>query len=151
MVDSRAKDSEVASMNHKTAFIAVGLVAVLGVMLIAGCGGGGGESTVPEPSSDQTTKSETLKVGEEFVVELESNPSTGYDWTVTTKPDDTILGLTGDNYEPSDPAMPGAPGNRVWRYKALKAGDTKIVYSYARSFEPDVPPIKTHTVTVEVQ
>jgi predicted secreted protein len=129
------------------------VVAVLAVTAIGGCGAGGPKSSGPSQTTpgNVTGESKTVKVGEEFKVELESNPTTGFDWQMTTRPDETILGLTGDEFVSSNTSAVGAPGVRTWRFKALKAGNTNMVFQYMRSWEKDVPPAKTHSLSVTVE
>jgi inhibitor of cysteine peptidase len=111
----------------------------------------------PDKSADDkepgnvTGESKVVKVGEDLTIELESNPTTGYEWKMTTKPDASILGLTTDTYEAPTSSLAGAPGKRIFRFKALKAGKTTIVFENSRSWEKDEPPAQTHTVAVEVQ
>lgn len=142
-------------MRGRFAAVAVLLALVLVAAMLVGCGGTS-EKTTPEKTTpgdkevgNVTGESKTVKVGEDLTIELETNPSTGYDWKVTTEPDPAILGLNSDFIEAGS-TVPGAPGKHIFRYKALKAGKTTIVYEYVRSWETDEPPAKTHTVAVEV-
>ncbi len=122
--------------------------------LVLGCGKSDKDNGTSGKDHDKgtvTSQSEELGVGEEFKVELESNPTTGYDWKMTTTPDPDILGLTQDSYDPPESSAMGAPGTRVWRFQALNAGSTTIVFEYARSWESDTPPAQTHNVSVVVR
>lgn len=90
-------------------------------------------------------------MGEELTIELESNPTTGYEWTIAIWPDKSILGLTGDWFEPPKTDMVGAPGKHYYRFKALAPGHTSAVFAYSRSFEGDKTPELTHTLDVTVR
>ena len=140
-------------MNKRWAALVLMAAVLLAACLAVGCGGGSGENG--ESNGDMpgkmTGESKDVSVGEEFEIELESNPSTGYEWTMTTRPDEAILGLTRDEFVPSDSTAVGAPGKHIWRFKALAAGKTTIVLEYARSWEEDEKPRQVHTVTVEVK
>lgn len=141
-------------MNRRWVALGVTLVVLLALGLLAGCGSSTtkkGEESGTNPPGNVTGESKTVKVGEEFTVELESNASTGYEWKMTQGPDTSILGLTTDEFVAPQTTMPGAPGMHVWRFKALKAGKTNMVFEYARSWETGVPPAQTHSVSVEVQ
>lgn len=141
----------------RTAFFT--LLAVLVVTCVmAGCGDKAAENGAADggagnggKAESETSETREVKVGEEFTIELESNPSTGYRWTMTTRPDESILGLTGDYYEAPETDAVGAPGKQFYRFKALKAGQTTMAFQYARSFEPDQPPVQAHTVSVTVR
>lgn len=61
-----------------------------------------------------------------------NNPSTGYSWLFTTKPNAAILKLVSDTTAPpavTDPPLAGAPEPRTIVYKALKPGTTKLKLS----------------------
>ncbi|MFZ2410662.1 MAG: protease inhibitor I42 family protein [Candidatus Methanoperedens sp.] len=62
-----------------------------------------------------------------------SNPSTGYDWTV--KQDTTMLEFMGYESELTWNTAPGNQVPRVYKFKALKAGNTNITMIYERSLE----------------
>lgn len=140
-------------MKQRCAVLAAIMVVLVAVGLLTGCGSGAEKSdeTEEKTSGSVTSESKEVQVGDEFKIELESNATTGYDWKMTTGPDTAILGLTQDEYIPPQSSAAGAPGMHVWRFKALSAGSTKMVFEYARSWETDVPPAQTHNVSVVVQ
>lgn len=140
-------------MNRRWAALILILATLLATGLMAGCGSTAKQSdeTDKKMPGNVTGESKEVKVEDEFKVELESNPTTGYEWKTTTRPDAAILGLTGDEYIAPQSSMSGAPGMHVFRFKALKAGKTNMVFGYARSWEKKEPPAKTHSVSVVVQ
>lgn len=140
-------------MNRKWAALTLMLAVVLAASLIAGCGSTKKQSDEKdkEIGGKVTGESKDVKVGEEFTIELESNPTTGYEWKMTTRPDAAILGLTTDEFVAPQSSATGAPGMHVFRFKALKAGNTNMVFQYARSWETEEPPAQTHDVSVAVQ
>ncbi|HUA09011.1 MAG TPA: protease inhibitor I42 family protein [Candidatus Acidoferrales bacterium] len=91
----------------------------------------------------------TVNAGEEFFIALPSNASTGYSWT-STMTDDKVVAYEGNVRQPADTATPGAPGQQIFIYHANRSGTATIVLSYTRAFEPDAPPAKTLTFTVDV-
>jgi len=75
-----------------------------------------------------------VKVGEVFSISLESNPSTGFDWTV--KYDETMIEYLGYSSSPqAEMPKPGDQSYPDYRFKALKSGDTMITLLYQRSKE----------------
>lgn len=94
----------------------------------------------------------TMDVDQVLALKLESNPTTGYGWGAV-KIDETILEMTGDpeyiGASPSSTPMVGVGGWEVLRFKAMKSGSTTLQLGYFRSFEPDVPPVETITLTVK--
>ena len=83
-----------------------------------------------------------VKVGQEFNITLDSNPSTGYQWQLAKQLNGSILVLIGAQYIPSERGRIGAGGTEVWTFKAVKSGTAEISLEYVRPWETDVPPIK---------
>ena len=93
----------------------------------------------------------SVKTRQEFCLKIESNPSTGYGWALDQPLDETMLQLIGhDVEEPGETAMAGAPQFEIWTFKALKAGETAILLKYARPWEKNTPPVKTHRIIVSI-
>jgi len=140
-------------MNAK--WILRGLLGAVLMVALAGCapaaGGGDQAEVLVEKDANGTTV--TLDVDQVLAIKLESNPTTGYGWHVMDV-DESILQAEGgpEMIEPTQ-ATPvlGAGGWQVIRYRAKAAGETTITLGYSRSFEPDVPPIETFTLTVKVR
>lgn len=88
----------------------------------------------------QATSNTTVQtsVNQEFDVTLDSNPTTGYQWHVTSI-DETIVRLVNDEYVPPESALVGAGGKQVFTFEALKEGTTSIELEYARPWEPESP------------
>jgi predicted secreted protein len=94
-----------------------------------------------------------VKVGQEFIVSLDSNPSTGYTWDFNKDLDDKLLALETDKAYISDATandnIVGQGGKTCWKFKALQAGTTEIEFRYARPWE-SVQPAKTYKVTINI-
>lgn len=91
--------------------------------------------------------------GEEFVVNLASNPTTGYRWALAKPLDHKILNLLKTEYQPSPGSQNrvGAGGREVWTFRAVGQGFTVIEFKYAREWEKDKPPARRHTLRVRVR
>ncbi len=115
--------------------------------LLAGCSPK--ESNLTAANNGQPA---TIKVSGKIVVELESNPSTGFTWEASNL-DTTILKQSGETeYKPaSSTPMPGSGGTQVLRFEAVAPGTTTLTLIYHRPFETNVPPIKTFTIKVTVE
>ncbi len=86
----------------------------------------------------------------QFVVSLESNPTTGYSWTYTQSGTGEVA-LANETYiTTSSPKIVGAPGIQEFTFVPAQAGQVVLTFSYARPWE-DAEPVKTHTVTLCVQ
>ena len=91
-----------------------------------------------------------IGVGQEFVIAIGANPTTGYDWEVTL--DETVLELVEKRYKPAEEAeheIVGIGGVDYFRFKALKAGEAEIIMVYKRSWEGEGIDRKIFTVNAE--
>jgi len=114
----------------------------LGAGLVA-CSDDSSESVPVYHDGDSITATK----GSQFVVELAANPSTGYSWQAA--PNDTVE-LVSSKQVSAKGAAPGAAGEQRMTFKATKLGASTLEFSYARSFEPGVPPANTATFDLEV-
>jgi inhibitor of cysteine peptidase len=122
------------------------LFSLLVISLATGCTGGNGNGAV----YSNPAQTITAKVGSEFVIALESNPTTGYDWEESH--DAAMLTLVNDRYETGQKAkegLVGAGGTHYFTYKALKSGKTEITLIYKRSWEEESA--KQNVFTVDIK
>ncbi|MCK5114405.1 MAG: protease inhibitor I42 family protein [Phycisphaerae bacterium] len=103
-------------------------------------------------SNKHDSKTVTATVGDEIVLRLKGNPTTGYQWMLddlagkSAKPDGII------KYEAIDSAKRvGAGGFFIARFKAVKAGKTTFKLVYARPWEKDKKPDEVFLVTLDVK
>ena len=74
----------------------------------------------------------TIRLGDDFVIALESNPTTGYAWEAHF--DGSMLRLVDREFSSYGPGV-GAGGIERFRLKALIAGDTLLSLIYKRPWE----------------
>jgi len=87
-------------------------------------------------------------VGEEFVISLKGNVTTGYQWSVASCEG---LNQVSDWYvcdDAGDPPRCGVGGTHYFKFSADNAGTYKITLDYARGWESG--PVETETFTVIV-
>jgi inhibitor of cysteine peptidase len=85
-----------------------------------------------------------------LVVKLASNPSTGYKWTVEGDP--APLKLQKQTYRKGTKSSAmGAPGMEVFQFSAGSSGIANLKLNYHRSWEYNVPPVKTFSLRVNVR
>jgi predicted secreted protein len=89
-----------------------------------------------------------LTEGQELVIELDGNPSTGYTWEVT-RADGRILRQIGETEFQPQSQLLGAPGKQVLRFEAIGAGQTDLELVYHRPWETHIAPLNTFSVQVE--
>lgn len=107
-----------------------------------------GEVALTASGPTETAQKVNVSSGDEFTVELESNPTTGYEWQVVQIEDEAIVRLVDSEYVPPDSDLLGASGKEVFTFEALEEGNTKVTLEYARQFEES--PIARHAVDVTV-
>jgi inhibitor of cysteine peptidase len=89
-----------------------------------------------------------LAVGQTYSLHLDSNPTTGYRWSLVS-PANQVVVLVTNSYEPSahKAGLVGFGGMEHWTFKAVGQGRTELVLEYARSWEK-VAVRKTNVVVV---
>ena len=108
-------------------------------------GGDDGDTTGGDDGTDG------LRIGEELIIELPSNASTGYAWDLREPADSAIVDLESVTYVMDDApdGMSGVGGTEVFQFRATGVGSTTIRLEYVRSWEPDAS-ADTHTQEVTV-
>jgi len=93
----------------------------------------------------------SVKKNQEFMINLVSNPSTGYSWTVNDNYDKNVIGLVNNEFKPAETELSGAPGQDQWTFNGISNGNTKLIFTYGRSWEknPAQETVKSYNVTVQ--
>ncbi len=110
----------------------------------------GGAVTIDESGADQIFD---VEEGQYVVLQLPTNPSTGYDWEVTST--SRTFGYpesSGYVFDESGPVGSGGVTQFVWATHGIlsKLGSHTVVLGYTRSWEEDAEPIETFSFTVNV-
>ena len=84
-----------------------------------------------------------------LVVNLESNPSTGYRWEAIGL-DESILRPAGPTEWVPSSGLLGAPGTQVLRFYGVAEGETSLNLVYRRPWEKEAQPLDTFTLQVKV-
>jgi inhibitor of cysteine peptidase len=101
--------------------------------------------------TDDMTNTINATVSKEFVITLDANATTGYEWQLATPVDDKLINLVSSEYVPDKTGLVGSGGKSVWTFKALQAGKAQISFKYIRSWEKDTPPAKEITYSVNIK
>ena len=111
------------------------LVVVISLAMAVFCAGCT-SSTTPSTSSGSTTAVNnatavgagiTVMQGQNFTIQLQSNPSTGYHWEPTY--DNSSITFINRAYIASSIPMPGAPGADVFTFQGTKQGTSVITFN----------------------
>ena len=110
------------------------------MLLLSGCAG----DTSGEYGLDDSGSEISINTGTSFTIRLDSNPSTGYGWTIDRASTMDIVRLLTSTFEASDSDALGAAGAEVFVFEAVGAGAGVLRLTYERSF--DDPPIPERVV-----
>ncbi len=112
-------------------FVAVALLVVL-----VTCG-------TPRPvelGSNDSGSELRLDIGDEFIVELESNPSTGYSWELLDPNTIPMVRLDSSVYTAPDSDLVGAAGTQTFTFEAVEFGAGVVRLEYIRTFDEVIIP-----------
>lgn len=112
--------------------ILLSLIVILCVFALVGC-----------KKDKEVTE---MKAG---VIELEGNPTTGYEWTCTIENEE--VAKVEAIYEPDETtsAMTGVGGTYLFTVTGQKEGTATIICKYSRSWEEnETDEVKTYNVTI---
>lgn len=124
------------------------LAAVLALALAA-------SACAEPPTPVYTSANQNIEAGagQRFIISLESNPTTGYNWELTPDNSGTYQ-LLGKEYtqDPASKGLVGAGGTQTFTFQGVKAGKGSIRLTYRRSWmPPDQPGDKVLTFTITVK
>ena len=91
------------------------------------------------------------RVGREFQIALQANPTTGYKWELVESLDESKVKLARSEYRRNEPARVGSGGVEVWTFRAVGAGTTSLSFKYVRPWEKTGPPADTRTFKVSIR
>ena len=136
--------------------IRLNIVTMLSILVTFTAGFG-----MPQSSLDSVTITEKDNMGEVQIelggiltVKLESTPGTGYTWRLVRN-DPGLLKQMGEPLPETrlvDPKkkIVGAPEDLVFRFRAQGKGSNILSLEYLREFEKKAAPLKTFSVTVQI-
>jgi len=89
------------------------------------------------------------KVGDEFTIFLDANPSTGYTWEADF--DSELLQLVASEFRQgaAPRGMVGVGGEQRFTFRGLKAGTTDVTFTYKRPWEQEVAKRIVFTVCIK--
>ncbi len=99
-----------------------------------------------------TSSPVSVTAGQEFLIAIPSNPTTGYSWT--GKSSNGVVTVWGSAYQ-GPPATAkqkmGTGGEQIFVCKANSPGTAQITFSYARPWQKGVKAARTMTFSVTVK
>lgn len=141
-------------------------LAALSAVALLGCSSDSSSDTTsttePERSTTTTEASSddgpvvtepgpvSLEVGGRATLELEANPTTGYQWELSAEPDTSIVTIVSDTFVAPDSSAMGAGGTQRMVVEGVAPGTTSIDLRYVRPWETDAEPAETATFELTV-
>lgn len=100
-------------------------------------------------NQDSNGQEYSVPAGQTFLLSLNSNPSTGFQWNPGSW-DEKVVSLSSRNFETGgNKALAGQGGLESFVFKARNPGSTEINLTYARPWE-SVQPQQTYSLKVKV-
>jgi inhibitor of cysteine peptidase len=109
-----------------------------------------GAASPLELRAADTGSRQTLGVGQQVKISLDSNPTTGYRWAIDGTLPPQLEQVGESDYAARSKAI-GAGGVEVWTFIGKSTGAGTLRLKYWRSFEPTAAPARNFEVGVEVR
>ncbi len=122
---------------------------VVSLLLVAGSLMGCVSQSAQTKEYTDPSQAIEISVGSQFIIVLESNPTTGYKWEASF--DSNLIKLVKSDYKQAEakPDMVGVGGKEYFTFEGLKKGDTKVTLDYQRSWEQGSVDQKVFNVSVK--
>jgi inhibitor of cysteine peptidase len=121
------------------------IAIMLPVMMTAGCG-----SRVPRQVALEGDMDISIKKGGVLEISIESNPTTGYLWSLEGFSGTDVLASMGKYKYVRLSDRLGAGGKQIYSFKAVKKGNARLIFEYRREWEKKDNPEKRYTAKVTV-
>ncbi|ALB43206.1 MULTISPECIES: protease inhibitor I42 family protein [Nostocales] len=92
-----------------------------------------------------------IQKGNMMIVELLTNPGTGYSWQIIKNDPDKLKPLGDSVLKPLETEAPGASENQVFQFLAQNSGSAVLELHYLRPWERNLPPLKTYQINVKIR
>ncbi len=139
-------------------WVALTLVGLL--LTTAACSaaaGASGKDLVNIPAADfdkqaNIAREVEVKAGDTFTITLDSNATTGFQWTVQANiANESILNQKAHDYVAPNGNALGQAGTEQWTFKAVNAGTTTVSLSYDHTWEGGEKGVRTFELTAIVK
>ncbi|HBO2654502.1 TPA: protease inhibitor I42 family protein, partial [Pseudomonas aeruginosa] len=94
-----------------------------------------------------------LTQGQELVLTLPSNPTTGFRWELRNPAASVLKRLGPEVYSNSeeDSGLVGSGGESTWRFRVAASGDDRLELVYRRPWEKDAEPAESFSCAIQVR
>lgn len=108
------------------------LIVFFGLYLFQSCDSQ--KTVIDNVPVDKLNKTFTLSMADTLKIELKSNPSTGYKWSIDNKIKPKIIKELSFEWVKNNKTtdMVGAGGFDIWKFETIKKGEVILHFLYAR-------------------
>ncbi len=78
-----------------------------------------------------------------FVIDLETNPTTGYDWYYKLSGTNSVLLIKETVCQTAGKKLTGSPSRKAWKFRCVKKGMVTVNLKYYRSWEGEAKAVNT--------
>ncbi len=93
----------------------------------------------------------SVLAGKQFSITLNANHTTGYSWRLAKPLDPATLRQISDDYHAATSDAVGAPGEEVWTFESVAAGNVELDFQYVQPFAKDAKPVKQAKYVVVIE
>ena len=123
------------------------LLLPLSLALLAACATSPKQNVTVEKSSDCPL---TLNQGQNLILTLPSNPTTGYRWAIQDSAGGVLRALSPEVYSSTESGVIGGGGQSTWRFQAFAAGQGRLRLTSQQPWEPEAEPVETFDCAITV-
>lgn len=124
---------------------------LLGLVLLSACAQKP-TSSVTLHQKQQSKCPLTLHSGQQLILRMPSNPTTGFRWIIRDAASNVLHSLGPEVYSnPEDAGLVGSAGVSTWRFEAKQAGEGHLHLTYERPWEVGVVPAQRFECRIRVK
>ena len=126
----------------------VRLIPLLALSLLTACAQQPAHNVTFE---DQSDCPQQLHVGQQLIVSLPSNPTTGYRWSIQDSAGGVLRSLGPEVYTSSDNGqLLGSGGQSTWRFQVFAPGSGRLRLTSQQPWEPEAEPAQVFDCPITV-
>jgi len=126
----------------------VRLIPLLALSLLTACAQQPAHNVTLE---DQSDCPQQLHVGQQLIVSLPSNPTTGYRWSIQDSAGGVLRSLGPEVYTSSDNGqLLGSGGQSTWRFQVFAPGSARLRLTSQQPWEPEAEPAQVFDCPITV-
>jgi inhibitor of cysteine peptidase len=124
------------------------LLVPLALTLLAACATQPAQNVTVEKQSECPVQ---LHSGQNLIVILPSNPTTGYRWAIQDSAGGVLRALGPEVYRnPEDAGVVGAAGESTWRFQTFATGTGRLRLTSQQPWAPEVLPVDSFDCAISV-